>query len=168
MVDSKKIGPPKNEWRTPPEFVKQIEDYFKIKFTLDPCAAKDNHLKIENTITESEDGLIKNWHGVVWVNPPYDTKWIWVRKAFLEMCKRGADCWVLMEACTDTIQFHSWVPCCEVYLLRGRIKFLGDDLKPFGNGMRGSMLLHFSNNALPLIHALTLGENQQSVSVVDK
>lgn len=64
MTDAKVQGPPKNEWRTPPALIAAIERYFKIWFTLDPCAAPDNHLKIENFYTEADDGLSKNWHGV--------------------------------------------------------------------------------------------------------
>lgn len=159
LVDSKKVGPSKNEWRTPPALVKAIEDHFKIKFTLDPCAAPGNHLGIKNFYTKAANCDAHPWFGVVWVNPPYDEKWAWVRKAWLESVKRNADVWVLLESCTDTVQFHNWAHQGEVYLLRGRIKFLGDDLKPIGNGFRGSILFHFKKKIctrLPRIQLLDL------------
>ena len=156
MVDSKRVGPPKNEWRTPPQFLEAVERYFDIKFTLDPCAAPDNHLKIPEFFTAKDNGLSWPWEGVVWVNPPFETKWLWVRQAYLESLDRGADVWVLLENCTDSLDFHSWAPLCEVYLLRGRIAFLGPGLRSFGSGFRGYMLLHFRRGVEPVIRAVDL------------
>ena len=158
MVDAKKVGPPKNEWRTPPAFLRAVESHFGIHFTLDPCAATDNHLEIPNTFTEKEDGLLKTWWGTVWVNPPFDSKWIWVRKAYLESMKRRVDAWVLMEADTGTIQFHLWAPLASVYLIKTRIPFLNHDLKKVGTGCRGHLLMRFSPTGDKDIQLLDLGD----------
>lgn len=143
MVDAKVKGPPKDTWRTPPDLLRLLEDRFCLRFTLDPCSAPDNHLGLESFFTEEDDGLSRAWFGTVWVNPPFSNKWEWVSKAFLEAVKRRVESWILIENVTDSRQFHSWAPLCIVYLLRGRIAFLGEDLKPIGNGFRGSMLLRF-------------------------
>lgn len=149
MVDPRKGpgAPGKDCWRTPPRFVEALERRFCICFTLDPCAVHDNHLGIRDFYTVEDDGLSKPWGGCVWVNPPYSEKWVWVRKAFLESEKRGVDAWVLLEACVDSARFHSWAPLAETYLLRGRIRFLNDELKPLRSGFRGYMLMRFSHMA---------------------
>lgn len=147
-MDVKKLGPPKNEWRTPPQILWAIEEAFKVEFAFDPCAASDgNHLTIPEYLTAEDDGLKQPWTtGPAWVNPPYDSKWEWVEKAYNELMVRGIESFVLLESCTDTEQFHKWAQKTDIYLLRPRIKFLGADLKPIGNGFRGSILLHFDKD----------------------
>lgn len=155
MTDSKKRGPPKDTWRTPPDLLARIEKHFNIKFTLDPCAAPDNHLKIEKTYTEADNGLAYKWvappvhyvpgpdkKGSIWVNPPFKTKWMWAARC-LSAALDGEDVWFLIEAGTDTFDFHLWARYGKVYLLRRRIEFLGDNLETFGSGFRGSALFHF-------------------------
>lgn len=47
-----------NEWATPPDVFKRLDDEFH--FNLDPCATDENH-KCEKYYTASDDGLLQNW-----------------------------------------------------------------------------------------------------------
>jgi site-specific DNA-methyltransferase (adenine-specific) len=44
-----------NEWSTPPEFFKELNEEFH--FTLDPCSTDENH-KCSKYFTEKENGLL--------------------------------------------------------------------------------------------------------------
>lgn len=50
-------------------------------FDLDPCAADPRPWDCaKHNITEAEDGLSQRWHGLVWLNPPFNryqvSRWI--------------------------------------------------------------------------------------------
>lgn len=64
-------------WSTPQDFYDKLNEEFK--FTLDPCATKDN-AKCVKFYTAEDDGLSKDWaRERVFCNPPYGTvisKWV--------------------------------------------------------------------------------------------
>jgi len=66
-------------WATPQDFFDKLNQEFK--FTLDPCANKENH-KCEKYFTQEDDGLSKSWDNeIVFCNPPYGRDIIkWVKK----------------------------------------------------------------------------------------
>ena len=47
-----------DNWETPPEVFKDLDNEFK--FTLDPCASKENH-KCDKYFTKEENGLLQDW-----------------------------------------------------------------------------------------------------------
>ena len=54
-------------WLTPPELLEKLG-----KFDLDPCAPLDRPWDTAtNHFTIQDDGLKQEWHGRVWLNPPY-------------------------------------------------------------------------------------------------
>ena len=92
-------------------------------FTLDVCANPDN-AKCEKYITPEQDGLLQNWNGVVWCNPPYGRNiGAWVHKALLESFN-GVTSVLLLPARTDTRWFHNWIlGKSEIRFIKGRLKF---------------------------------------------
>ena len=50
-----------DEWATPDDFFKSINDEFH--FNLDPCSTEENH-KCDTFFTKNEDGLLQNWGGI--------------------------------------------------------------------------------------------------------
>lgn len=121
----------KDDWRTPPELFKSLDDEFH--FSLDPCCTHDSAL-CPRYFTEEVDGLAQDWgRENVFVNPPYSKSKKWVRKAY-ESSLNGALVVMLLPARTDTKMFHqfiydeqTWKPRTgvELRLLRGRLKFVG-------------------------------------------
>ena len=60
---------------------KWVFDAFGIQFDLDVAAsALPNFVPTKQKYTEQENGLTFDWHGLVWMNPPYSKPTPWVEK----------------------------------------------------------------------------------------
>lgn len=107
-------------WLTPPIIIDSLG-----KFDLDPCSPIDRpwntatkHLTIE------DDGLNSEWHGRVWLNPPYGRETIhWIRR--LREHKNGI---ALIFARTDTKTFHD-----HIFPYADSIFFFGKRLQFFNS-----------------------------------
>lgn len=78
------------------------------KFDLDPCAGVGTSIAEENWLIENgENGLLKDWHGSVFCNPPFSEKEMWIEKfldhgnGILLLPERGSAPWFgpLAEKC---------------------------------------------------------------------
>lgn len=111
-----------DEWATPPE----VFDYWNklYKFNLDVCATADN-AKCAKYFTKSQDGLLQDWVGNCWMNPPYGREISkWIKKAY-DSSRKGATVVCLIPSRTDTAWWHDYVMRGEVKFIRGRLKFSG-------------------------------------------
>jgi hypothetical protein len=107
----------KDEWLTPPELIKSLGE-----FDLDPCSpinrvwdtAKKHYTILDN-------GLIQEWEGAVWCNPPYGNQ----AKEWLEKCSRHNNCIALTFARTETNMFfhYVWEMATAIFFIKGRLKF---------------------------------------------
>lgn len=117
------------EWSTPQDFFDKLNKEFK--FTLDPCATKEN-AKCAKYYNEEQDGLSKNWDNErVFCNPPYGREiGKWVKKASEA---KGGVVVMLIPSRTDTRWFHDFIlQKTEIRFLRGRLKFGGcENSAPF-------------------------------------
>jgi len=107
----------KEEWLTPPYIVEALGE-----FDLDPCAPINRPFETaKNYFTIIDDGLSKEWHGRVWLNPPYGNKTeVWLRR--LSRHKNGI---ALTFARTETKMFfrYIWNLAVAIFFFEGRIKF---------------------------------------------
>lgn len=107
----------KDEWLTPPHIIKALGD-----FDLDPCSPINRPWPTaKNHLTIDDMGLMCDWHGRVWLNPPYgDETGVWLGK--LRMHGNGI---ALVFARTDTTYFHEYVfgVADAIFFIKGRIKF---------------------------------------------
>jgi len=106
-----------DEWLTPPNIIESLG-----KFDLDPCAPINRPWDTAvKHYTIKENGLWQQWHGRVWLNPPYgrQTK-LWLQKMVAH--NNGI---TLMFARTETNMFFSyvWDKCSALLFLKGRIHF---------------------------------------------
>ena len=105
-------------WETPAAFFRALDAEFH--FTVDVCAVPEN-AKCKVFYTPEQDGLVQNWGGCCWCNPPYGRGiGKWVKKA------AEAECTVVMllPARTDTAWFHDYIyGHAEIRFVRGRLKF---------------------------------------------
>ena len=109
-------------WATPIEFYQKLNEIYG--FTLDVCVTKEN-AKCQNYFTKELDGLQQNWHGIVWMNPPYGREIIkWMKKAY-QSSLEGATVVCLVPARTDTVWWHTYAMKGEITFIKGRLKFGG-------------------------------------------
>ena len=106
-------------WGTPQDLFDELDAEFH--FDLDVCALPEN-AKCERYFTPEQDGLVQEWDGTCWCNPPYGRQiGKWVKKA----SECGTMVVMLVPARTDTKWFHDYIyDKAEVRFLRGRLHFV--------------------------------------------
>lgn len=120
-------------WETPQSLFYQLNNVHK--FNTDSCAIKSN-AKCKHFYSPDQDGLIQQWRGSVWMNPPYGRSITgkWVEKAFNEM-KNGVKTVALLPARTDTKWFRNFIykkKGVTIEFIKGRVRFGGSkDGAPF-------------------------------------
>jgi len=130
----------KEEWLTPPEIFRALGD-----FDLDPCAPINRPwptAKQHYTITDN--GLLKEWRGRVWCNPPYGPKTgEWMRR-----CAEHKNCTALIFARTETQQFFAyiWPRATAVCFLKGRLSFYHVNGTKGGTAGAPSMLVAWDDD----------------------
>lgn len=104
-----------DDWFTPRDFYNKLDEEFNFNF--DPCPLKS----VDMTT------LLKDWHGRVFVNPPYSNIGNFLNKARLELKKGNIELAVfLIPSRTDTKWFHKHVwNVAEIRFIKGRLKFGG-------------------------------------------
>ena len=113
-----------DNWATPKEFYSKLNNEFNFDF--DPCPL------CYEEITPEKDGLLVDWGGSNYVNPPYSRK---LKEAFvikaIEESKKGKLCVMLLPVSTSTKLFHEHIQpnAKEIRFVKGRIKFLGVNTK---------------------------------------
>lgn len=111
----------KTVWLTPPEIISALGG--SQSFDLDPCSLNPRPFDTaRNHIFLPEDGLNAEWHGRVWLNPPYTSDEIgnWLRK----LAEHGTGT-SLIFARTDTEAFtkYVWKSADSLLFLQGRLNF---------------------------------------------
>jgi hypothetical protein len=124
-----------DNWGTPPEFYKTLNEEFNFDF--DPCPM--NYIA---------DGLSLSWGKRNFINPPYSRtlKEAFINKAYEESLK-GKLCVLLLPVSTSTRIFHNLIlpKAKEIRFIKGRIKFLynGKDNPKYNTGQFDNMLVIF-------------------------
>jgi phage N-6-adenine-methyltransferase len=116
-----KFGSKKQDWETPDEIYCPLDKEFG--FTLDVCADSYNH-KCNSYFDEKVNGLLQDWEGVCWMNPPFGEQGKWVKKAY-EESSFGVTVVCLLPARTNTNWWHDYCMKGEIRFIRGRPKFKG-------------------------------------------
>lgn len=125
------------DWYTPPSIFEEMG----VIFDLDPCQPVGGipWIPVWKYYTEQDDGLLQQWSGRVWLNPPYGkftTHWL----AKMHQHRNGIS---LLFARTDCKWYHDYVAKADAILfLSGRIKFVDGLGVTDGSGAGcGSMLI---------------------------
>ena len=106
-----------DEWYTPSWVFKSIG----VEFDLDPCSpgSPPSTVTAKRHLTQAENGLAAEWHGTVWLNPPFSSKREWYKK----LVKHGNGI-ALIPARTETHDFQDYMNAAQALLfLKGRIYF---------------------------------------------
>ena len=117
-------------WATPQDFFEKLDRVFN--FTLDVCALAEN-AKCEKFYSPADNGLMQEWKGVCWMNPPYGREIIdWIKKAKYT-AEQGHTVVALVPVRTDARWFQDYCLGREIHFIKGRLKFGGaTSTAPFG------------------------------------
>lgn len=125
-------GTGENEWFTPAQYIAAAREVMG-DIDLDPAS----HPVAQQTVqafdyyTAEDDGLLQQWHGRVWLNPPYVQPLIaqFVTKLLDEIeAGRVSQAILLTHNYTDTAWFHEAEAIANLLCFtRGRIKFVDAD-----------------------------------------
>jgi hypothetical protein len=148
-------APMKNdEWLTPPSMIKSLGE-----FDLDPCSPVVRPWETaKKHYTINDNGLLQEWEGRVWLNPPYGKYTLeWMNKMALH--NNGI---ALIFAKTDTGVWHDIVfrHASAILFLRGRIKFYttsGEEAK-FNGGAPSALIAFNEDNAIALATSGIIGK----------
>lgn len=120
---------PKTEtWFTPPAIIEALGG--AESFDLDPCSHINRPWPTaKRHLTIADDGLRHDWHGRVWLNPPYSNPTI---GRFLQKMATHGQGVALIFARTETEAFfaHVWDAASGLLFLRGRLHFCRMDGTP--------------------------------------
>ncbi len=138
----------KDEWLTPPSIIKSLGE-----FDLDPCApVKRPWDTAKKHFTIYDNGLLKEWYGRVWCNPPYGLEAVkWLRK----LCYHGNGI-ALIFARTETKMFFDWVwnKATSVKFIEGRLFFHhSDGDKAKANAGAPSVLIAYDNENTTILES---------------
>lgn len=140
-----------SEWYTPQKYVEAVHEVMGFIDT-DPCScdAANEVVRAETFFTEEQDGLQQEWHGCVYVNPPYGDGTVdeFAVKLLLELdAGRATQAIFLVNNCTETKWFQSLVShAAAVCFPCGRISFWSPD-RASKTPLQGQAILYFGTNA---------------------
>jgi hypothetical protein len=130
---------------------------------LDPCSNSHDDPNVPAALhyTKEDDGLVRSWHGRVYMNPPYGREIMtWVQKLCGEYeAGHTTEAIALVPARTDT-QWWQLLRDYPVCFIQGRLKFGGlEDSAPFP-----SAVFYLGNNIDRFYYAfLNLGDVWQRI-----
>lgn len=144
-----------NEWYTPAEYIEAAREAMG-SIDTDPASndIANKVVKAEKYYTIETDGLAHDWHGNVWMNPPYSSDLI---TKFIEKLKeqRGnyEQAIILVNNATETQWFYEIVKIASaVCFPKSRVKFYMPDGKT-GAPLQGQAVLYVGNNTEKFISA---------------
>ncbi len=130
-----------DEWYTPREILSALGE-----FDLDPCAPVSPLWYTAKTMYNKEiDGLKQEWHGRVWLNPPYSRPLI--EKFVRRMADHGNGIALLFNRC-DSKMFQDVIfgKATAMKFLRNRIRFYRPDGSRGDSPGCGSLLIAFGED----------------------
>jgi phage N-6-adenine-methyltransferase len=130
------------EWYTP----KWIFNALNLKFDLDPCHPEEklDWIPAAKHYSEKDNGLIQEWTGRIWLNPPYGkhtSEWL----AKMHDHRNGI---ALVFARTDCKWFHDYCTKADAILfIKSRVKFIdGLGVTSKSGAGSGSMLIAWGSD----------------------
>jgi len=144
-------GTGENEWFTPAEFIERAREVLGT-IDLDPAThpRAQEIVRAARYFTKQDDGLALEWHGRVWLNPPYAQPLIaqFTGKMVDErLAGRVTAAIMLTHNYTDTAWFQNAASIADaICFTRGRVKFYEPD-GAIAAPTQGQAFFYFGNEA---------------------
>lgn len=129
----------RQDYKTPADLYKPLLQLAGIKqFHLDVCCSEKNIPALWHYIDGKHNGLIENWHGYCFMNPPFKFTKFWVQKAVEEANKGAVVYSVLPADRLETKYYQEHIlrnKKCLFAFLPGKVGFIVpgqelEDIKP--------------------------------------
>jgi len=139
-----------NEWYTPAEYIEAARAVMG-SINLDPASSEiaNETVKADDFYAIDEDGLKQEWHGNVWLNPPYAQPLIgqFCDKLIHEYDEARIDAAiVLLNNSTETRAFQDIVMrAAALCMVCGRIKYNDSTGVPANTPLQGQIVLYFGD-----------------------
>lgn len=135
-----------DKWYTPPN-IEDLVTHVLGAIDLDPCADDGKHIKASHHYTAIDDGLSQEWHGRVFMNPPYSCPGKWVAKLQAEYESGSvSEAIALVPASTDTNWLSPLLESQPVCFWKGRIKFLDTNYQPKLSARQSHCFVYWGEN----------------------
>ena len=135
-----------DEWYTPEQYIEAARLVMG-SIDLDPASNEfaNEVVRAETYFDEETDGLMQEWFGNIWLNPPYSTALV---KDFTEKLTNSEfeQAIVLVNNATETAWFRKMIDnASAVVFTTGRIKFRKRDGE-HGTPLQGQAFIYFGDN----------------------
>lgn len=145
------------EWYSPPEIIEAARSVCG-DFDLDPasCEMAQENVRAKAYYTEADDGLSLDWHGRIWMNPPYRVRLI--DKFTNKLCdniESGSvtEAFVLVNNATETAWFQDLAASSSaVCFPKGRLRFTHPEGK-VSTPLQGQAILYFGEHTEAFVEA---------------
>lgn len=141
-----------DDWYTP----KHIFDALGLTFDLDPCSSGRDFVPARRIYTKADDGLDRDWSGLVWMNPPFggrNGQVPWLEKFFQH--HNGI---ALAAARTSSGWFHDFAYKADCLLFpKGKTKFVKPDGSVGPSPWSGVVLFACGDQAYQALRESNLG-----------
>jgi len=126
-------------WETPQNLFNALNE--KFNFEID-AACDFNNMKCGRGFDENSNGLIQDWHGRTFCNPPYSQKKEWIKKAIYEVENNGCPLVVMILPCT--MECIREIKHYKYDVLNKRVSFIVPETKKPTKGNRtGTIIVYF-------------------------
>lgn len=145
----KTTGAGVDDWHTPSKYIKAAREVLG-EIDLDPATDKraQRTVRAKTYLTEDDDSLAQEWHGRVWLNPPYSQPLIqhFIDKLVAELIEHKVTQAILLtHNSTDTAWFHKAEEIAgRLCFTRGRISFIYNG-EPQDAAAQGQTFFYYGN-----------------------
>ena len=142
-----------NEWYTPELYIETARTLMG-SIDTDPASnvLANRTVKADIYYTEETNGLDKDWHGNIWLNPPYAQPLIQqFADKLVEQVRAGnvKQACVLVNNATETKWFRTIADVSsQIWFTANRIKFIDMDGNASGAPLQGQAMLYIGSNKI--------------------